>query len=501
MKPSFNAKSTLIMGALWTVGSRWAIKGIGFLNTVIMARLLVPEDYGVVAIAMLIVSFIQALVDFGAANALLRKDTVGRDEVDSAWTLRVLQSIAVGALLLTIAPLAADGFTEPRVQEVLFALALCVMLHGFSNIGMTLAEKAFNFSLDFKLNVISKTLSVLATVSAGFWLGDYRALVIGIGTGYISGLVLSYWLHPYRPRWNTSKIAEIWAVTKWLMLAGLGTFLLRKSDEVLAARYGTTAEYGTYNVGADLGSLPIGELGPAMMRAFLPVLTSMQDDVRRTNDVVVKTLAAVNAITLPIGMGVAALAVPITGLLLGPKWSDAAPFVAVFGMVGCVQFLMNPLAALLFMRGHTRVQNRVVWIEFGCFALLAFVLVPQMHLIGLAWARLFASMLNALITVITAKVCCGIRPMGVLGALWRPLSGACAMYALVVQLGQHGPDGIAGVLTGVCLGALFYAAWLASTWYFAGKPDGLESIALGFLKQRRAVKVDRVEAQSSMSAL
>lgn len=497
VKPSFNAKKTLILGAFWTVGSRWAIKGIGFLNTVIMARLLVPEDYGLVAMAMLVVSFVQALMDFGAANALLRKDKVSRDEIDSAWTLRVLQSLGVGLLLVVAAPLAASGFTEPKVQNVLWALALCVVLHGFSNIGMTLAEKGFNFALDFKLNVISKLLSVAATVTAGFLLRDHRALVIGIGTGYLSGLALSYWLHPYRPRWNTSKIAEIWAVTKWLMLAGMGTFLLRKSDEIVAARVGTTGEYGIYNVGADLGTLPIGELGPAMMRAFLPVLTSMQEDVQRTNSAVVKTLSAVNAITLPIGMGVAALAVPITGLILGANWADAAPFVAVFALVGCMQFLMNPLTALLFMRGYTRVQNRVVWIEFACFVVMAFVLVPQLQLLGLAWARLFASGVNALVTMYFAKVCCGVRPARVLAGLWRPLLGAGAMYALVFQIGTWAAGGW-HLLAGVFAGAVFYALWLAGSWYLAGKPAGLESTALDLLAKARAKAVKPVDAAATV---
>jgi len=84
-------KATLIRGAAWTVGTRWLIKGVGFINTIIMARLLVPADYGIVAMAMLVVGLIQAFLDFGAATALLRKGEVSRDEVDSAWTLRSLK--------------------------------------------------------------------------------------------------------------------------------------------------------------------------------------------------------------------------------------------------------------------------------------------------------------------------------------------------------------------------------------------------------------------------
>ena len=192
MTTQANPKRTLILGAAWTVGTRWAIKGIGFLNTVIMARLVLPADYGIVAMAMLVVGLTQALMDFGASTALMRKRDVSRDEIDSAWTLRWLQNIGMGLILLLISPFAATYFEEPRVEYVLWVLAACVAVAGAGNIGLVLAQKEFNFSLEFRIQVICKTLGVVATVAAGYLLRDYRALVIGVCTGYISGLVLSY---------------------------------------------------------------------------------------------------------------------------------------------------------------------------------------------------------------------------------------------------------------------------------------------------------------------
>lgn len=477
-------KKTLIVGAFWSVGTRWAIKGIGFLNTVIMARLLVPADYGIVAMSMLVVGLLQAMMDFGAATALLRKGEVSREEIDSAWTLRLLQCLVVAALMLVLSPFAATYFTEPRVMTVLWALAACVALGGLANIGLTLAQKAFKFALDFRINVMAKTASVVATVVAGYVLRDYRALVIGIATGYISGLILSYVLHPYRPRWNTSKIGEIWAVTKWLMLAGVGTFLLRKSDEIVAARVGTTAEYGIYNVGSDLGRLPVSQLGPAMMRAFLPVLSSIQTDIQRTNNAVLKTLSAANSITLPMGFGVAATALPLTVLILGDKWREAAPIVAVYAVVGSVQFAMSPLNTLLVLRGHTRTQSAVVWIEFTVFAFASLVLVPYLHLIGLVWARLLASTVNAFVTASSAQRYCGVRLSSVLGAFWRPLTGALGMYLLVSEVIARVPAGGMQLLAGVASGVVAYTVWLSLSWVVMKRPEGIESTVMDLLVHR-----------------
>jgi len=476
-----NPKKTLIVGALWSVGARWAIKGIGFINTVIMARLLMPADYGVVAMAMLVVALIQALLDFGAGIALLRKVEVSKDEIDSAWTLRLLQSVAVAVILIAIAPLASRYFNEPRVINVLLILAVCVALSGAGNIGMVLALKEFKFSLEFRYNVISKVLSVIATVVAGYFLRDYRALVVGIAFGYIAGLVLSYVMHPYRARWNTSKIGEIWAVTKWLMFSGVGTFLLRNTDELVAARIGSTNEYGVYNVGSDLGRLPVGELGPAMMRAFLPVLTSIQSDMQRTNEAVIKTLSAVNAITLPVGFGVAALSVPLVEFILGVRWIEATPFVAMFALLGSIQFATSPLNSLLIMRGYTRSQNMGVWVEFLVFLIAALIVVPKLHIVGLVWARLFAAFVNFFFVCFVSVRYCGLSFGSIFFALFRSLVAAALMGGVVFYVAGFLDAAWLKLFVGVLFGVVVYSLLLLICWISFGRPDGLESTLTEYL--------------------
>lgn len=480
-----NPKRALISGALWNVGTRWMIKGLGFANTVIVARLLLPADYGIVAMAMLVVGLIQAMLDFSAATALLRKGAVTPAEINSAWTLRLVEGCGVGLLLLAAAYPSALYFKEPRVEAVMWVLAACLAISGASNIGFTLAQKEFNFPLEFRHNLVCKSLGVIATIGAAFALHDYRALVIGVATGYTSGCLMSYVMHPYRPRWDTSKIHEIWVVTKWLMLAGVAGFFLRKSDELIAARIGTTGEFGLYNVGADLGQLPTGELGPAMLRAFLPVLSSIQDDVARTNQAVLKTLSAVNTITLPIGLGFAAVALPATTLLLGTRWTEAAPLVALFALAGAIQFAMSPLSTLLVLRGHTRLQNNIVWAEFAVFVLCSLILVPRLHLPGLVWARIVGSSFNALITAICARAYCQLSLRATSQALARPALGALAMYMLV----DYAVGSLAGsswsLAVTVPLGALVFSTWSLVSWLAVGRPEGLESTIFDIFAARK----------------
>lgn len=477
-------KRTLIRGAAWQVGTRWVIKGIGFFNTVIMARVLLPADYGIVAMAMLVVGLIQALMDFGATTALMRKAEISQDEIDSAWTLRTIQSLAVGLILVIVAAPAAHYFTEVRVEYVLWILAGCVALSGVGNIGVNLAHKEFNFALNFRIQVISKILSVLATIGAGMLLRDYRGLVIGLATGYISAFVMTYTMHPYRPRWNTSKIPEIWALTKWLMLASVGGFILRKGDELLAGRIGTTADFGAYNVGADLGQLPTAEVGPALLNAFLPVLATMRATAEEINSVVIKTASAVNTITFPLGIGFAAIATPATSAILGPAWSSAAQYVAPFAVVGALQNIQNPYRTLLTMRGQTKVQSHAVWLEFVVFLIAAAGLVPGSFLLGLVWARGIGSLASVIYTLLATRKYCGLALQPSAAALSRPLVGAVLMYFAVTTIISRVDGDLFQLAAGIGCGVLVYTTWSFATWLAVGKPSGLESIVMDFLQDK-----------------
>lgn len=477
-------KRAFIAGAFWTVGMRWAVKGIGFINTAIMARLLAPADYGLVAMAMLVVGLIGAFLDMGTEVALLRKDQVSKDEIDSAWTLQAVQGVLIGSVVAAVSIPATLYFEEPRITPMLWVLGACVAIGGLQNVGLVLAQKQLKFQLEFWHSVAAKILSVVATIVAGVTLGDYRALLIGIATGYIGGTLLSYLMHPYRPRWNTREARSIWDVSKWLMVGSMGGYLLGKVDELAAARIGSTAEFGTYNVGADLGSLPVTSIGPAIMQSMLPVLAKLEDQPERTNAAITKVIRALNTITLPLGVGVAALAAPIALVVLGAKWLEAASFIAIFALCGSVRFTVTPLGAQMVLRNHTRIASRMVWFEFAFFIAGALLLAPLYGITGLALARLAALMGNASVVAWTARRCCGISLRPIAFALARPLLGSALMAGVITAATQQLQVPLAQLLVGAAAGGVFFVMWSFITWHVVGRPEGLESTLIDMAHHR-----------------
>lgn len=487
-------KRSLLRGAAWTIGTRWGIKAVAFINTVIMARLLLPADYGVVAMAMIVVGLIQTMMDFGAATAIFRKEKASDDFVNSAWTLRLLQSISVALLLMAVSWAAAASFNEPRVLAVIWVLALGVVVQGLTNIGLVLAQKSFQFSVDFKVKVVSKIISVVVALGFGLWLRDYRALVAGMLVGFVAECLLSYLWHPYRPRWRVKEIPEIWGITKWLMLANIGDYVLQRVDELVASKYFSTSQFGVFTMGKELGQLPVSEVGPALVRSILPVLSSIQGDRARTRAAIVKTVAAANTLTLPIAFGVAAIAPLLTAVVLGPNWVEAGPFVAIFALSSSTRFMLSPLESLLILDGHTRPLSKVVWVQAIALGLSIWWLLPMLGMVGLAWSRLLSVGVSSLLVGYLAWSLCQVSPRALFLAVARALCGSALMYLLVATALQSLPGGdVLRLLMAVALGAAFFTAWSLVSWRLAGRPEGLESTALDFLRaeQRKRANAGR----------
>lgn len=460
------------------MGMRWSLKLLGLISTVILARILTPGDYGIVAMAMLVVGLTEVLVDFGADTNVLREQILTRDLIDSAWTLSIIQGGTVAVLLALSAPLAEIYFEEPRVVPIIWVIAAFLFIGSFSNIGMTVARKEFQFGLEFRYNLFPKLIAVIVTISAALIIKDYRALVLGIVVGIVSRLILSYVMHPYRPAWNTSRLRSMWHFSKWLLISGIANFASRKSDELIAGRIGGAHSLGIYSVASEIGQMPTWELGPPIMRAFLPTLSTIKDDMERVRAAVLKTLGAVNTLTIAAACGFVVIAEPLTHVLLGEKWAGVAPFLAIFALVGAFKVAVAPFSSLFVLLGYSKLYARVMWIEFLVFLAAAALLAPGLGIIGLAYARLASAMTYFLLNLHAAKSSAGIHYGRMWAALWRPLIAATLMMLAISLLPVPLEDIYFSLAFTIMLGAAVYISVLFIGWKLSGRPDGLESLVV-----------------------
>lgn len=477
-----NLKSGFVHGAAWSMGMRWSLKLLGLISTVILARILTPGDYGIVAMAMLVVGLTEVLVDFGADTNVLREQILTRDLIDSAWTLSIIQGGTVAVLLALSAPLAEIYFEEPRVVPIIWIIAAFLFIGSFSNIGMTVARKELQFGLEFRYNLFPKLIAVIVTISAALIIKDYRALVLGIVVGIVSRLILSYAMHPYRPVWNTSRLRSMWHFSKWLLISGIANFASRKSDELIAGRIGDAHSLGIYSVASEIGQMPTAELGPPIMRAFLPILSTIKDDLTRVRSVVLKTLGAVNTLTLPAAFGFAAVAEPLTAILLGEKWLGVASFLAIFALVGALKVAVSPFSSLFLLLGLSKMHARLMWLELLAFLIAAAIFVPAWGVPGLAYARLVSAAIYFIVNLHTTKSHTGIGYLQIANVLWRPIAGASAMLIAISFMPRLIGNIFLDLTITIVFGSILYASFIFLSWWLCKQPDSIETFALNLVK-------------------
>lgn len=480
--PTQQVRSTLIRGAAWALAMRWSIRGMGLISTVILARVLQPADYGVIAMAFLVVGLLEAFMNVGAPQALVRLGATTNDFINSAWTLRGLQGLLMAGSMALAAPWAAEFFEEPRLRLVLWVLAAAQAGMGFTNIGMTLAYRDLQFSTEFKWLFSNKVASVSITLLSALFIQDYRALLIGIVGGYLVEFTLSYWLHPYRPRWDTSRVKELWAVSKWLLFSGLGTYFLSRFDQLVAGKVGSTQQYGLYTVGADIGQLPTGEVGGTLARPLFPTLANLKHNWHDAERTALHMFNTINSVTMPLGVGLAVVSQDATAVILGAKWTEAAPFLAGFALIGTIQSFHNPLTTLLNVAGHVKVQTYAVWMEFAVFAALSFLLIPEHHLMGLVYARIASGLFKCQTIIMATSWRSGLKLRGIYGAVWPSICSAAFMALALLYIPVPWESSLARLATKVALGAAVYVASMLLIWQLTGRPSGPIRFALGRLK-------------------
>ncbi len=469
----------LVRGTLWSVGLRWFVRLTGFLTTIVVARLLLPEDYGLLALAMLVIGLVQTFVDSGAATALLRLKEPSKAMVDSAWTLNLVQSLLVTAIVVAVAPLAARFFADPRLTWVVIALAPTVAMWGLGSIGPLLARKEFAFGLEFKVTVIMRVVSLVATIGAALVLRDYWALVIGALLGSLAYLVASYALHPYRPRFTFAHFGELWGFSQWMLVSGIGVYLARKVDGLVVGRVGTASEVGLYNLSLEVGSMITGELGAPLNRALLPVLAALQDEPARMRSALMETVAAVNLLTLPAGIGLALVAPYAVEVVFGPQWIAAAPLLAVFSFIGAIRFLVGPYYTLFLTVGRSRILASMSWAELAAFAAFAYWFLDD-GVTGIAEARFLSCIVIVAAWVVLGRQH-GLRVHDLVAAVARPLLGCALMASALWSLPAIDAPAIVQLAYRVAVGGAIYVAWIGGSWLAQGRPDGFEKRVFGML--------------------
>ncbi len=480
-------RRALAGGSAWMVALRWAMRGLGLVSTFFLARLLTPEAFGLVAMAMLVVGLVEVFGQAGQQLALIRLAAPTAADYDSAWTLGILIGLAVAAVIWAVAPLAAWYFHAPRIAWLIRLLALRPLLLSLTNIGVVSFRRELRFGREFGFLLLQRLAGALLSLSTALWLGDERALLAGLLGGPLAGVALSYALHPHRPRPTLARVRGLLGFSGWMLLVHVAQYGHDKADELVVGALADAGAMGRYSVAADVATAPTAEVVLPVTRALFPVFARLGTDTAALRAAYLDVFAAACLVSVATGLGMALVAGDFVAVALGGQWGAAVPLVRLLAIAGGAYGIMQNGITVLGAIGQARLSGLL-----GAGRIL--LLAPALLAAGLLGGVEAVAATRVLLTlafipgifIAIARVL-PVTPADLLARAWRPLAAGAAMAAVVLAVQALAPP-LPLLRLGLAAGsgALAYAAALLGLWRLAGRPAGLEAALLGARVRRQS---------------
>lgn len=481
----YRAGREVVRGISWAVLMRWSIRGVGLLSTVILARLLTPEDFGVAAMGLLVIGLLYTFSEFGTSMHLIRVRDLDRAHCDTAWTITLLQHVVIAALIFALAPLAASYFSEPRVVPVMQVLAVGSVIGGFSSVSVPLIRREMKFDLDFRFSVYKKLTKFTATVGLAFILRDYWALVYGHVIGTAISVLLSYTIHPYRPRFSLERAGEYMRFAMSILPMRAANQLREMSPKLIVGSLGSSGIMGGFTVSYGLATLFTQEIVQPMGRGLFPNYTRLASDNEKLSNIYRKVLGTVALLALPIGAGVSAVAEDLVAVLLGDQWDIAVPLVKYLAIGGALFAVSHTMFnQILVAVGRERAAAVLAWVRLGVTVPILLAGLWYDGAVGVAMATIVAPLVYLPLTYLETRKAVHLPVRALIGLLWRPVTAAAVMYVVIRMMHPEALDWAAlRLVSDIAVGAGTFAATIVAMWLLAGRPDGAESACLDLVKK------------------
>jgi O-antigen/teichoic acid export membrane protein len=474
----------LLKGSIWMIALRWSMRLTGVVSTMVLARLLTPADFGIVTMALIFVGLMESLNMGGQQLALIRLAAPAREHYDTAWTLYVIMGFVVGAAIATLAPLTRLYFSDPRVVPVMQWLALRSVIGGFENIGTVDFRRDLQFQRSFLYSCFPKLVSLVVVVPFAVFLRSYWALVIAMLASELSQIVLSYIMHPYRPRFSLARVDDILSFSFWALFRLIGQYANTQVDQAAVGGVSGVAAMGRYSLATDLATLPSREVNEPMVTALYPVMATVIGDDQRLRELYLRTLCWSAIICASTSVGVTCVAHDLVRLVLGPKWADAEPLVGWLALSAGVLGLSSGAYTTFDVIGRPYLGARMQWTRL---LLLVAAIAPVAYLTHnaqfIAATRLVVTIIFVPNLFFVVGRAIGVSPHDYLRAFWRPFAAAGVMAATIffanIHLSLVSP---LRLLCDVLLGAATYGATLFLLWVLSGRPNTPERDLITFLQ-------------------
>lgn len=407
MRETSSVKRKTISGLIWSFTDLMANQGIQFILQIILARLLLPEHFGLIAMISVIIAISNSIIDSGFTQGLIREKKPTQEDYSTVFYFNLFMALAIYIVIYISAGVISDFFRETRLIPILKVLSLVLIINSFGIIQRVILIKNVDFRTQTKINVVAGVLSgIIALIYAVKGYGVWSLVIRTLTMQFIQTLLL--W---FSNKWVPSLIfsldsfKRLFGFGSKLLVSGLIDTIYNNIYSIIIGKLFSSAELGYYTNAVKLRDVASQSITTSIQRVTYPVLSGMQENEENLKYGFRKIIRTASFINFPIMLGLSAISNPLIYLFFGNKWADSILYFQLLCVVG----MLYPLHAInlnvLQVKGRS---DLFLFLEIIKKAVLTVLIILSLwfHLgiLGLIWAAILSSFVSLFInTYFSAK--------------------------------------------------------------------------------------------------
>jgi len=392
-----NLTKSLSHGGAWMIILRSGEKILTFIKLIVLAHILTPYDFGIVAVALVLSTALEAFSQTGFTEALIQKKEWHPTCYDCAWTVFLLRGIFLALAMFLCGGITAKMFKIPGAGDIAKALALCFIFQAFTSIGIVNLLKELNFKKYFAYNTLAAIGDFIVSLTAAFILRNAWALVFGMIARDCLKLIISYIICPYRPRLRLDivYVKELFKFGRWMFGSSVFGFIIAQIDSILVARLLGASAIGAYGMAQKISNVPATEITHITNQLTLPAYSKMQDDIQRLKGAYLKVLELTAFFIFFLAGLIVILGEDFIKIFLGKKWNSLASILVIMAVAGTLRAVAATFGPVLYAIGKPKIDTFWQCVRLVVIAILIYPLVCRWGMVGAAMTLLASTLISA----------------------------------------------------------------------------------------------------------
>jgi O-antigen/teichoic acid export membrane protein len=397
ISPRLGAKA--FSGSAWMLAMRVTLQGLSLIQVIFLGRLLVPDDFGLMGIALLSIQAFGVFTYTGYDYALVQKVDLEEQDIHTAWWITFFQKLLIGACLLMFSVPIARLFHTNEAVPILISMGFIQCLLGLSNPTASLLQRQLRFRAMFVYQTLPAFVGFLTSLIFALIYRNVWALVLGLAVNYLTQLVLSYFFVHYRPKFIISRRSAAYFINYgvWMFGSAVLWFLYYQGSNAFAGWMFGVAALGIYQMATRFASLLTSSLFDILNGAVLPAVSIIQNDLSRLTKAFLRVLKVSVVVIIGVSTLIAFGLPRLFVLVMGDKWAESATLIPVIALSGAVAGLVRIGSPIFLGTGNTKYQFYVDFSQTMVMVLMLYPLgrafgvkgIPYAGLVGGLFALLF----------------------------------------------------------------------------------------------------------------